>query len=50
MLLEDEDFSKNYEKLTDDSKKVVDVFQMILLREQVSPDAFGHYIISMTRC
>ena len=49
MLLEDEDFSKNYEKLTDDSKKVVDVFQtMILLREQVSPDAFGHYIISMT--
>ena len=49
MLLEDEDFSKNYEKLTDDSKKVVDVFQtMILLREQVSPDAFGHYIILMT--
>lgn len=49
MLLEDEDFSKNYEKLTDDSKKVIDVFQtMILLREQVSPDAFGHYIISMT--
>lgn len=49
MLIDDNNFSKQYEELSADSKKVVDVFKtMILLRDQVSPEAFGHYIISMT--
>ena len=49
MLIDDNNLYKQYEELSADSKKVVDVFKtMILLREQVSPEAFGHYIISMT--
>ena len=45
------DFNINsiYEKLSDKTKIVVDVFlTMVKLREQVSEEAFGHYIISMT--
>ena len=43
------DITKYYNSLTDESKQVVDVFKtMILLRDQVSAEAFGHYIISMT--
>jgi phosphoenolpyruvate carboxylase len=45
------DFQINsiYEKLSEETKKVVDVFlTMVKLREQISEDAFGHYIISMT--
>ena len=43
------DITKYYNSLTDESKQVVDVFKtMILLRDQVSSEAFGHYIISMT--
>ena len=43
------DITKCYNSLTDESKQVVDVFKtMILLRDQVSAEAFGHYIISMT--
>ena len=42
-------YSNQYELLPDEQKLVVDVFKtMILLREQVSKEAFGHYIISMT--
>lgn len=38
-----------YEKLSDETKKVVDVFlTMTKLRERISHEAFGHYIISMT--
>ena len=38
-----------YEKLSEETKKVVDVFlTMVKLREQISEEAFGHYIISMT--
>ena len=49
MLTEKETYSGNYDLLSDDLKIIVDVFKtMILLREQVSPEAFGHYIISMT--
>jgi phosphoenolpyruvate carboxylase len=49
MLIEKETFKGSYELLSDDLKVIVDVFKtMILLREQVSPEAFGHYIISMT--
>ena len=47
----DSDFQINsiYEKLSEDTQKVVDVFlTMVKLREQISEDAFGHYIISMT--
>ena len=41
--------TKYYNSLPDESKQVVDVFRtMILLRDQVSTEAFGHYIISMT--
>jgi len=45
------DFNINsvYEKLSEDTKKVVDVFlTMVKLRNQISEEAFGHYIISMT--
>ena len=45
------DFQINsiYEKLSEETKRVVDVFlTMVKLREQISEDAFGHYIISMT--
>ena len=49
MLTEKETYSGSYDLLSDDLKVIVDVFKtMILLREQVSPEAFGHYIISMT--
>ena len=47
----DSDFQINsiYEKLSEETQKVVDVFlTMVKLREQISEDAFGHYIISMT--
>ena len=38
-----------YMTLSDDTKKVVDVFlTMVKLRKQISEEAFGHYIISMT--
>ncbi len=38
-----------YKKLSDETKRVVDVFlTMVKLREQISEEAFGHYIISMT--
>ena len=49
MLVEDGNFCESYEQLSENSRKIVDVFKtMILLREQVSPEAFGHYIVSMT--
>jgi phosphoenolpyruvate carboxylase len=49
MLEERDNFENNYDLLTSDSKQIVDVFKtMILLRKQVSQEAFGHYIISMT--
>ena len=45
----DYDMTKYYDLLSDDLKQIVDVFDtMILLRDQVSAEAFGHYIISMT--
>ena len=45
----DYDMTKHYDLLSDDLKQIVDVFDtMILLRDQVSAEAFGHYIISMT--
>ena len=38
-----------YEKLSKDTKTVVDVFlTMVKLRREISEEAFGHYIISMT--
>ena len=38
-----------YMTLSDDTKKVVNVFlTMVKLRKQISEEAFGHYIISMT--
>jgi phosphoenolpyruvate carboxylase len=38
-----------YEKLNEESKKVIDVFKvMTRLREEVSINAFGNYVISMT--
>ena len=49
MLTEKETYKDNYQLLSDDLKTIVDVFKtMILLRDQVSQEAFGHYIISMT--
>ena len=49
MLTEKETYEDNYQLLSDDLKTIVDVFKtMILLRDQVSQEAFGHYIISMT--
>ena len=49
MLTEKETLKDNYQLLSDDLKIIVDVFKtMILLRDQVSQEAFGHYIISMT--
>ena len=49
MLTEKETYKDNYQLLSDDLKTIVDVFKtMILLRGQVSQEAFGHYIISMT--
>ena len=49
MLDSGDNFQEQYNLLTDKEKVVVDVFKtMILLRDQVSKDAFGHYIISMT--
>ncbi|MDA9181402.1 phosphoenolpyruvate carboxylase [Gammaproteobacteria bacterium] len=49
MLNEKETYEDNYQLLSDDLKTIVDVFKtMILLRDQVSQEAFGHYIISMT--
>ena len=49
MLSEKDTFLKNYDSLSEELKATVDVFKtMILLREQISPEAFGHYIISMT--
>ena len=49
MLSGKDNFSNNYDSLSDELKQTVDVFKtMILLREQISPEAFGHYIISMT--
>ena len=49
MIDSDDNFSEQYELLADEEKVIVDVFKtMILLRDQVSKDAFGHYIISMT--
>ena len=38
-----------YKKLSKDTKTVVDVFlTMVKLRKEISEEAFGHYIISMT--
>ena len=38
-----------YGRLSEDTKSVVDVFlTMVKLRNQISEEAFGHYIISMT--
>ena len=49
MLNEKETYKEYYKLLSDDLKTIVDVFKtMILLRDQVSQEAFGHYIISMT--
>jgi len=49
MLIEKDTFSETYNFLSDDLKQVVDVFKvMILTRDQVSSESFGHYIISMT--
>ena len=49
MIDSEDNFSEQYGLLADEEKVIVDVFKtMILLRDQVSKDAFGHYIISMT--
>jgi len=49
MIDANEDLSSHYNLLPDDQKLIVDVFKtMIVLRDQVSPEAFGHYIVSMT--
>ena len=38
-----------YDKLSKETKTVIDVFlTMVKLRDQISNEAFGHYIISMT--
>ncbi len=49
LIKSDSDIDSIYMTLSDDTKKVVDVFlTMVKLRKQISEEAFGHYIISMT--
>lgn len=41
----------NLEKLTDLNRETVEVFQLIKrMHKEISPNAFGHYVISMTHC
>jgi len=49
LIKSDSNIDSIYMTLSDDTKKVVDVFlTMVKLRKQISKEAFGHYIISMT--
>ncbi len=49
MIAEKNNFIDSYDFLSDDLKENVNVFKaMILIKDQVSHDAFGHYIVSMT--
>ncbi len=49
LIKSDSNIDLIYMTLSDDTKKVVDVFlTMVKLRKQISEEAFGHYIISMT--
>ena len=49
LIKSDSNIDSIYMTLSDDTKKVVDVFlTMVKLRKQISEEAFGHYIISMT--
>ena len=49
LIKSDKEIAQIYPKLSKESKIVIDVFKtMIKLRNEVSPEAFGHYIISMT--
>ena len=49
LIKSDSNIDSIYMTLSDDTKKVVDVFlTMVKLCKQISKEAFGHYIISMT--
>ena len=49
LLKSDIDTKSLYDKLSTDSKKVIDVFSTVkILREKISTSALGNYIISMT--
>ncbi|VAW73322.1 Phosphoenolpyruvate carboxylase [hydrothermal vent metagenome] len=51
LLLEPDNQTINLDKLSEPNRETVEVFQLIKrMHNEISPNAFGHYVISMTHC